>query len=81
MDTKRTIQFGLDIAAVVAAVLGAAEIIPRAIGFGAAAAFLTAVLIWNGIAAVREKRRGYGFALLVVGIILAGVAITFFSAR
>ncbi|GEM_PF-4406734 len=76
MGRKRTIQFGMDVVAIVIAVLGVAEIIPRGIGFAAAICLLAAVLFWNGIDALREKRKAYAVVMMLFGAVMAGFAIT-----
>ena len=76
MGRKRTIQFGMDVVAIVIAVLGVAEIIPRGIGFAAALCLLAAVLFWNGIDALREKRKAYAVVMMLFGAVMAGFAIT-----
>ena len=76
MGRKRTIQFGMDVVAIVIAVLGVAEIIPRGIGFAAAICLLAAVLFWNGIDALREKREAYAVVMMLFGAVMAGFAIT-----
>ena len=76
MGRKRTIQLGMDVVAIVIAVLGVAEIIPRGIGFAAAICLLAAVLFWNGIDALREKRKAYAVVMMLFGAVMAGFAIT-----
>ena len=76
MGRKRTIQFGMDVVAIVIAVLGVAEIIPRGIGFAVAICLLAAVLFWNGIDALREKRKAYAVVMMLFGAVMAGFAIT-----
>ena len=76
MGRKRTIQFGMDVVAIVIAVLGVAEIIPRGIGFAAAICLLAAVLFWNGIDALREKRKAYAVVMMLFGAVMAGFAVT-----
>ena len=76
MGRKRTIQFGMDVVAIVIAVLGVAEIIPRGIGFASAICLLAAVLFWNGIDALREKRKAYAVVMMLFGAVMAGFAIT-----
>ena len=76
MGRKRTIQFGMDVVAIVIAMLGVAEIIPRGIGFAAAICLLAAVLFWNGIDALREKRKAYAVVMMLFGAVMAGFAIT-----
>ena len=76
MGRKRTIQFGMDVVAIVIAVLGVAEIIPRGIGFAAAICLLAAVLFWNGIDALREKRKAYAVVMMLFGAVMAGFAST-----
>ncbi len=76
MGRKRTIQFAMDLAAILLAVLGVAEIIPRGIGFAAAICLLAAVLFWNGVDAMREKRKAYAVTMMLLGAVMAGFAVT-----